>query len=90
MNIPSNQGVTGTPYEVNVTPVQDNVDEVPEYLKVTFDLVTVTCARPLTSKKALKGLPRSFARLLRHHREVRVEARGHFVHLEHPFPDIRR
>jgi uncharacterized protein (DUF1800 family) len=39
VSIPANAGAAGgSPFEVNVTPVQDLVEEVPEYLKVTFNL----------------------------------------------------
>ncbi len=46
-SIPAGQGVTGSPYEVPVTPVQDATDEVPEYAKITVDLPgTITAAGP--------------------------------------------
>jgi uncharacterized protein (DUF1800 family) len=39
VNIPANAGAAGgAAYEVNVTPAQDALEEVPEYLKVTFNL----------------------------------------------------
>ena len=34
--LPAGQGVTGSPYVVNINPVRDSVVEVPENLKVTF------------------------------------------------------
>lgn len=39
VNIPANAGAAGgAAYEVNVTPAQDALEEVPEYLEVTFNL----------------------------------------------------
>jgi hypothetical protein len=39
VNIPAGEAAAGgAPYEVNVTPVQDAADEVPEYVEVTFNL----------------------------------------------------
>ncbi|MBL9145907.1 MAG: DUF1800 family protein [Verrucomicrobiaceae bacterium] len=46
-SIPAGQGVPGTPYDAAVTPVQDALDEVPEYAKITVDLPgSITAAGP--------------------------------------------
>ena len=63
VNIPAGAGAAGgAPHEVNVTPVQDAAEEVPEYLEVTFNLpggsgvegpsavVTISDADPANAK----------------------------------------
>lgn len=44
VSIPAGAGVPGSPVEVNITPVQDGTDEVPEYAKVTVALPGVVTA----------------------------------------------
>ena len=38
ISIPSGQGVPGSPLEVDITPIQDEADEVPEFAKISFRL----------------------------------------------------
>ncbi len=42
--IPAGQGVPGSPFEVPVTPVQDAVEEVPEFATITATLPGITAA----------------------------------------------